>query len=66
MRYYEADYIAEVKIISDNSNEFWEDYGLEVLNVIRESEICNFPTKGEVFFVTARKNYRHLVGWDLK
>ena len=56
MTYREDDWVAEVEVVENNSDEQWDKFKLKVVKTIQPSQIYK-PTKdGTVFDVSARKN----------
>ncbi len=53
--YKEDDWIAEVKVLENNSTNDWERYKLEVVNTIQESKIYKPTPNGYVFNVEQTK-----------
>lgn len=54
--YQEDDWIAEVEILKDNSNDNIEDYELKVIKTMRESRIYNPTSNGTIFKVWQDKS----------
>lgn len=57
---------AEVNILEDNSDKIWEKYKLEVVKTLRESRFLNTPPDGHIMDVSAKREYRRYVHWQLE
>ena len=62
MRYYEDDWIAEVEVVKDKSNEEYISYDLKVIKTIQESNIYKPTPNGTIFNFTEIRNMPGIVG----
>lgn len=61
--YQEDDWIAEVEILEDLSDDEYERYNLKVIRTIRESRIYKPTQDGETFTCECNKKYPGMGGW---
>lgn len=53
--YKEDDWIAQVEIIKNNSNDEWERYALKVISTIQNSKIYVTAMNGDIFEVEQQR-----------
>jgi len=66
MVFTEDDFIAEVEVLEDNSDEEWKKYKLKVLRTIRPSAIYKTIPDGHIFEVSLRKRIAFGGMWNLE
>ncbi len=65
--YQEDDWIAEVEILEDLSDDEYERYNLKVIRTIQESRIYKPTQDGEAFIIELNKKYSsYMGGWSLR
>lgn len=57
MRYSEDDWVAEVEIVADKSDDEFISYDLKVIKTIQESRIYKPTPNGTIFNCCIRKDY---------
>lgn len=66
MIYREDDWIAEVEIVKDMSNNKWRRFELKVIRTIRPSRIFKPTPDGTIFVCDEKKKYQGMGGWSLR
>ena len=66
MIYHEDDWIAEVEVVKDLSDDEWEKFELKVIRTLRESKIFKPTPDGTIFECCCKKKYPGMGGWSLR
>lgn len=66
MIYREDDWVAEVEIVKDSSDDEWKRFELKVIRTIQESRIFKPTPDGTIFECCVKKEYPYMGGWSLR
>ena len=66
MIYHEDDWIAEVEVVKDTSDDEYTRFELKVIRTIRESKIYKPTPEGTTFVCECNKKYPGRGGWSLR